>query len=319
MCTFNPNYNCKNLIITKMRKITFLVGILLLVATIVSCDKKIIEKRISLEPSVEGVTPIYNPEFVNMSCDDLTGGPYTGGSSGKVNYNAETGDFDNNGAWPYGLVVTVSEDKYVEFHFPEGAQTQYCVGAVIVKGGPGANVYYYDPGVRSDAGLASPINPSGSPADLSNLTFCFVECTEPEEIVIALKSFYWPGPKSWMNSTWATSSGTMAFTPILPYDWCNQLGINYYPNTSSLTLLSKTTLTNVGTVSITENYTDGAHSFIVTITYLDGYTIDKSYLFVGSEEELEATVLASGCPDYTSWMLQDEPDNSNVQVIIIPL
>lgn len=310
-----------------MKKLNYLFALLFLFAAFVSCDKRNIEARLEAMPEYTGTAiPIVN--VGNTSCEDLDGEYLF--SSGRVNFVNGTFDFSdvNNTedwpegvdpvtGWPKGLSVTVSEDgRYVSFNYESDS---YCVGAVIVKGGNASNVYTYDPATKSDANLSSPVNASGFPAALSNLTFCFVECQEPAELVIALKSFYWPGPKSWMNSTWATSSGEMAFTPVLPYDWCGQLGINYYPSTSAFTLLGKATLTNVGTVNITEEYPGGVHSLIVTITLLDGFTMDKSYLFVGSKEELEATVLASGCPEYTSWMFQDEPDDSNVQVIIIPL
>ena len=47
--------------------------------------------------------------------------------------------------------------------------------AVIVKGGPQANAYVYDPPAESfgDDGLHSPNNPSGGPAALSHISFCW--------------------------------------------------------------------------------------------------------------------------------------------------
>ncbi|MEU0462811.1 hypothetical protein ABZ215_02285 [Amycolatopsis sp. NPDC006131] len=44
------------------------------------------------------------------------------------------------------------------------------VSDVIVKGGPNANWYHYDPPVTSDTGLTAPLNPnSGKPYGLSHL------------------------------------------------------------------------------------------------------------------------------------------------------
>jgi hypothetical protein len=61
------------------------------------------------------------------------------------------------------------------------------IGAAIIKGGDNANTYVYDPQVNSDVGLASPINASGNPANLSNIGgFCWnpqdtnQECFEDE-------------------------------------------------------------------------------------------------------------------------------------------
>lgn len=46
------------------------------------------------------------------------------------------------------------------------------VTAVIVKGGPNANLYNYGAGVTSDSGLNAPINPkNGNPYGLSHLCF----------------------------------------------------------------------------------------------------------------------------------------------------
>ena len=48
------------------------------------------------------------------------------------------------------------------------------VDAVIVKGGPQANVYQYGPAESfGDGGLVSPVNASGGPAGLSHIDFCY--------------------------------------------------------------------------------------------------------------------------------------------------
>ncbi len=108
----------------------------------------------------------------NRTCDEagiafnIEGFEYT---SGKNDY-----PFNEDVAWPEGLTVDVDKSgTYVSWSFvpPNG----YCLlnMAVIVKGGNNANVYFYESGVNGDSGLASPKNPSGKPAGLSNLTFCF--------------------------------------------------------------------------------------------------------------------------------------------------
>jgi len=64
-------------------------------------------------------------------------------------------------------------DPYVNW------SSSFPVDAVIMKGGSvGANVYYYSPPSDGDRGLATPINPSGKPAGLSHIDFCYNnECT----------------------------------------------------------------------------------------------------------------------------------------------
>lgn len=97
-------------------------------------------------------------------------------SSGRNNYK----DFEFDSPWPEGLEVEVVDGTFVNWTFtaPEG----YCLAnmAVIVKGGPAANVYDYASGITSDQGLKAPVNASGKPAALSNLTFCWNLVEEPE-------------------------------------------------------------------------------------------------------------------------------------------
>ncbi|MPY80950.1 MAG: hypothetical protein GEV04_21440 [Actinophytocola sp.] len=53
---------------------------------------------------------------------------------------------------------------------------------VIVKGGPNANVYTYDPGVLSDSGLTAPLNPKNDrPYGLSHLCFFFGDGKTPPD------------------------------------------------------------------------------------------------------------------------------------------
>jgi hypothetical protein len=48
------------------------------------------------------------------------------------------------------------------------------IDAVIAKGGPKANVYFYDPESTGDTNLVTPTNPqNGKPYGLSHITFCF--------------------------------------------------------------------------------------------------------------------------------------------------
>ena len=51
--------------------------------------------------------------------------------------------------------------------------SQEAVDAVIVKGGPNANVYSYDE-ATADSGLSAPMNPkNGQPYGLSHISFCY--------------------------------------------------------------------------------------------------------------------------------------------------
>src|SRR5690606_5495637 len=87
--------------------------------------------------------------------------------------------------YPHGFKVDPSKSGYKEVpHF--GTVTWEVVGkylnwwsdfkvaAVIVKGGPAANVYYNDKDTAfGDEGLVAPFNPGGQRPDLSHHDFCF--------------------------------------------------------------------------------------------------------------------------------------------------
>lgn len=181
-----------------MKKLAYLFASLFMVAVIGSCSL-----MDNLNPDVPEVTP-------NATLGVNMGGNVTccevaeeydvefAFSSGKRDWNLnELGEYvfgdaeefescnewpveieiDPETGWPVGLEVTVTNGTFVSFIYESA---NYCVGAVIVKGGPSANVYYYDGGIKSDEGLAAPtfVNAKRKVIQpgLSNLTFCFVEC-----------------------------------------------------------------------------------------------------------------------------------------------
>ncbi len=57
----------------------------------------------------------------------------------------------------------------------------HCGLAVIVKGGPGANVYEYGEECTSDNGLISPPVGQGNTPEISNITFCWNECPDEHQ------------------------------------------------------------------------------------------------------------------------------------------
>jgi hypothetical protein len=69
------------------------------------------------------------------------------------------------------------------FDTPDGQEFDWesdiGVDAVIVKGGPDANVYFYDPEATGDTGLHAPEGPSGMWAGLSHISFCYDEDEVP--------------------------------------------------------------------------------------------------------------------------------------------
>jgi len=84
----------------------------------------------------------------------------------------ESGDYSDG-----TLNVTLDVDRS---HFDW--ESNLGVSAVVVKGGPNANLYEYTPPATEDDGLHAPINPANDrPFGLSHVSFCYVEPEEPEE------------------------------------------------------------------------------------------------------------------------------------------
>ncbi len=117
--------------------------------------------------SAEGVVPyiVDDPGPGDFTCEAL-GHEF---SSARVNHS---GSFD--AAFPAGITVNVTAGTYVS------CMSTFDIGAVIVKGSDDANIYEYSPALLGDSGLASPLTPSGNPAGLSNLTFCWDDEQEEE-------------------------------------------------------------------------------------------------------------------------------------------
>jgi len=120
---------------------------------------------------------------------------FISGSSGRINAG---------GSFSSPLTVTTN-GTFVSWNITPPAG--YCVKyvAAIVKGGDNANVYFYDK-ISSDTGLASPPNASGKPAELSNLTFCWVfeRCVTPPTDCWKDETAWADGHRYVRTGNWAT-------------------------------------------------------------------------------------------------------------------
>jgi hypothetical protein len=100
----------------------------------------------------------------NVTCaelappDELISSPRLDWSGGKL-----------VGGVPDGIEVSVVDSTRVAW------TSEWPITAVIVKGSAAAHVYRYAPALRADAGLVAPVNASGNPSELSNLTFCWLD------------------------------------------------------------------------------------------------------------------------------------------------
>jgi hypothetical protein len=111
--------------------------------------------------TVRGITPV--TVAGSPTCSTLSG----------VTYSAET-RFTSpiNGANADGIYIFVDGNVVGWYVLREIRDIN--VRAVIVKGGPNANVYVYPGGDYSDGGLLTPLNPkNGKPYGLGYVIFCY--------------------------------------------------------------------------------------------------------------------------------------------------
>jgi hypothetical protein len=113
---------------------------------------------VALGSSVEPETVVGNP-----ICGDFT----DGGTQFKIENPAD-------GTYTDG-VLTVDLEIYMTSEGEEfDWSCNFGVDVVVAKGGPGANVYRYDPIVTGDTGLHAPFNAeSGEWYELSYISFCY--------------------------------------------------------------------------------------------------------------------------------------------------
>jgi hypothetical protein len=161
-----------------------------------------------------GVTPYIIPGSNpggNRTCAEVgyvihSNATYYSCWSAKFNYPADFpadfSDISGNLDCERNVIEVETDGTYVSFNsFPDG------VGAALIKGSNDTNVYVYEPQAFTDAGLASPPNPNGEPAGLSNIGgFCW-NPDEPEGPPIGC----WDGETAWAagsryvrRGNWAT-------------------------------------------------------------------------------------------------------------------
>jgi hypothetical protein len=122
-------------------------------------DRTTRSARSGLEPGVVDGNP---------TCASLGLGTMSVKDEGAVN-----GTFSLGG----GATVTVSNANGTTFDWA----ATIGIDAVIVKGGPNANVYIYDPESMGDTGLHAPTNPAtGTFYGLSHIDFCFDDDDVPD-------------------------------------------------------------------------------------------------------------------------------------------
>lgn len=209
-------------------------------------------------------------------------------TSGRIDYYGGTGGIID------GIITWTTDGTYVTW----SSSVPISV-AVIVKGGPCANVYFSGcDDCKETSGtvpLSAPINPNnGKPYGLSNITFCYNLCEDEEELIVAIKAFYYPAIG---DRTYCISSGTCPFGPA---EWCGVLGYQDYIPGSSFNMLIPATNTQIG---VAEIESDGD----VKVTLNNGLILDVTHVYVGTLDDL---VGSGACPNYESWPSETVDGNS---------
>jgi hypothetical protein len=293
----------------EMKKLSYLFAALVMAAALFSCEQD--ESEIILKKSDAGQgTDTETPAVASPSAAGVTPVIIDGANNGGNRTCAEVAkhfgldedyflcgdriDYDGGafaGNFPDGVMVDVTHGTYVEFELDGPiviGDRSYVVGAVIVKGGRAANVYFYPGGSMGDSGLTAPVNASGKAAGLSNLTFCLVEYVpDNPELVIALKTYMAEPlvtePVTYKRIGWAVSGGL----GVDPGPGLH-MGYNFYDFDGENEFdLVEADLDNiigpVGKIEASDYWEEGIHYLEIILTLDDSNMLfDNTYLYVGS-------------------------------------
>ncbi len=156
----------------------------------------------------------------------LTGGVAAANSPAYVAGNPACSDIQGSASWtelkiesPGGGMHRVSDSYLTATTTASGTLIDWVasqgVDAVIVKGGPNANVYYYGSEATSGNDLHAPTNPSnGTYYGLSHITFCYDRGTPPAPTQPA------PSNPCATNPSGMDANGQPCTPPAKPADPC---------------------------------------------------------------------------------------------------
>ena len=243
-----------------MKKIKFVLMSLLTVAVVASCSKNANDDfpQMNNFASNPNLFVGANPGG-NVTCDEVataTGCTFDH-TSGKIDYYGGVGPFTT------GPITWTTDGTYIQW-----TSTTPVKVAIIVKGGPNANVYSDCGTCSSGSGtleLSAPINPrTGRPYGLSNITFCYSECA-PEPKIIAFKSY--------TTSGWVVTGGGPTNNYFIG---CHPFVVGSYP-----LYLNGDLNTPAGALQIGNLDGDPLMEVKITST-ITGMNFTNAFLYVGS-------------------------------------
>jgi len=186
---------------------------------------------------------------------------------------------DNWSAGLFGLYVAAFDDGHVnnitvsnnDGTLFDWSASPNPIGAVIVKGGPMANAFYYSPQAASDTGLFAPINPNNNQHyGISHVTFCWNPEEETEYVFETAYAFGGDQDDCFLNNgfaRWGWSNG-----PIGPgnYTWALYAG-------AAQCNLDKGLL--VGSVTVVY---DGPSGNVTVTFHVDApFILDETHVYAG--------------------------------------
>lgn len=257
-----------------MKTVKFFAASLFLVAMIVSCSKDQMDKKLGMStafPVVEGTIAVTGANNGgNITCEEVaTATGCTFEYSVKIDYSGGSGGTVGPIKW-WTDGIWVTWESAIPLNI-----------AVIVKGGPNANVYFS--GNCSDCvsssgeiKLSAPINPkNGKPYGLSNITFCFSYCSD---LVVGFKSF--------MSTDYVTSGKFITSYPLV-------LGGSYplyrFGNAQPDQL--------VGYLTITDADHDGYWEINADNSQMSSLLFKTPYLYVGPAGDFDEEYLTYPYPN----------------------
>ncbi len=243
-----------------MKTFKIFTAILFLVATIVSCNKDQIDKQFLTSSDGTIVVPGAN-NGGNITCEEVASvtGCTFDYSVKKDYYGGSGGTVGPITWWTDGIYVTWVSSVPLKI-------------AVIVKGGPNANVYFTNcQDCKTSNGsvrLTAPVNPrNGKPYGLSNITFCYSLCSD---LVFGLKSYMQKD-----KSTWVTTGSFITSYPLA-------LGASYKLYQECWNDSDLDPSKEVGYLKITDIDSDGYWEITVDNTLKPALQFSLPFLYVGS-------------------------------------
>jgi hypothetical protein len=257
-----------------MKKSVFVAGVLMSLL-VLSCDKN------SREKGPESFKMATMSTFVvdgannggNITCDEVssTTGCEFEFSSGRLDYE----DFPAGGTT--GPITWTTDGKYVSW-----SSTVPVKVAIIVKGGPAAQVYFEgcDECVQKGSGLSAPINPNnGKPYGLSNITFCYSICETDDKCETAFAAKTVPSYVYCFLDLDLDEDGKMDFNR---WGWTNgpvRDGSSWYFLYAGAGQCDITKGTKVGVMNVIYN----AGTATVYIDMDSPYTLKETHLYIGND------------------------------------